>query len=89
MDIKPFKIGSRFVGPGFPAYIIAEIGYNFNTIEEGIASIDAAVECGVDAVKFQTFRAETITSKLNDFPDEAGGGSQYGGFRDWAAGGAR
>jgi sialic acid synthase SpsE len=81
MDIKPFKIGSRFVGPGFPAYIIAEIGYNFNTIEEGIASIDAAVECGVDAVKFQTFRAETITSKLNDFPDEAGGGSQYDEFK--------
>ena len=77
MGIKPFKIQKRFVGNGFPAYIIAEIGYNFNTIEEGIASIDAAAECGVDAVKFQTFRAETITSRLVDFPSEAGGGSQF------------
>jgi len=81
MGIKPFKIQKRFVGNGFPAYIIAEIGYNFNTIEEGIASIDAAAECGVDAVKLQTFRAETITSKLIDFPDEAGGGSQFDEFK--------
>ena len=41
------------------------------------------MECGVDAVKFQTFRAETITSKLNDFPDEAGGGSQYDEFKKY------
>ena len=81
MGIKPFKIQKRFVGNGFPAYIIAEIGYNFNTIEEGMASIDAAAECGVDAVKFQTFCAETITSRLVDFPDEAGGGSQFDEFK--------
>ncbi len=81
MDIKPFKILKRFIGKGYPTYIIAEIGYNFNTIEEGIASIDAAAECGVDAVKFQTFRAETITSNIIDFPDEAGGGSQYDEFK--------
>ncbi len=78
-----FKLGGKTVGPGRPSYIIAEIGYNFNTMEEGIASIEAAARCGVDAVKFQTFRAETITSKLNDFPPEAGGGSQYDEFKSY------
>lgn len=81
--LQEFKIGSRMIGGNNPCYIIAEIGYNFNTMEEGLASIDAAHGCGVDAVKFQTFRAETITSKLCDFPDEAGGGSQFDEFKQY------
>ena len=81
--MKEIKIGQKYIGKNHSCYIVAEIGYNFNTIEEGIASIDAAAECGVDAVKFQTFKAETITSKLNDFPDEAGGGSQFDEFKKY------
>lgn len=78
---KSFKIGDRVVGGAGQCYIIAEIGYNFNSMEEGFESIEAAAKCGVDAVKFQTFRAETITSKRNDFPPEAGGGSQFDEFK--------
>jgi sialic acid synthase SpsE len=78
--LREIKIRQKYVGDNHSCYIIAEIGYNFNTIEEGIATIDAAAECGVDAVKFQTFRAETVTSRLIDFPDEAGGGSQFDEF---------
>lgn len=79
--LKEFKIGRKTVGSGSSCYVIAEIGYNFNTMKEGLASIDAAADCNVDAVKFQTFKAETITSKLVDFPDEAGGGSQFDEFK--------
>lgn len=43
-------------------YIIAEIGGNFTTLEQAKRLIDAAAECGVDAVKLQTYRADTITS---------------------------
>ncbi len=51
---REIKIGSRMVGDGHPAYIIAEIGINHNG-DIGIAKqlIDAAVHAGVDAVKFQ------------------------------------
>jgi N-acetylneuraminate synthase len=51
---REIKIGSRTVGDGHPAYIIAEIGINHNG-DLGIAKqmIDAAVHAGVDAVKFQ------------------------------------
>ena len=77
------KIGNRLVGEGQPVFIIAEIGYNFNTLAEAKASIDAAVDCGVDAVKFQTFRAETITSRFTDFPAEAGSTNQFEEFKQY------
>jgi len=43
-------------------YIIAEIGGNFTTFVQAKRLIDAAHDCGVDAVKLQTYRADTITS---------------------------
>jgi len=78
--MRLLKIGDRLVGEGQLVFIIAEIGYNFNTIKEAKATIDAAVGCGVDAVKFQTFRAETITSRLTVFPEEAGSTNQFEEF---------
>ena len=51
-------------------YIIAEIGGNFTTSEQAVRLIDAAVECGVDAVKLQTYRAETVASKKAIFDME-------------------
>lgn len=48
------KIGDRLIGEGHPPYIIAEIGVNHNGIlQYAFDLIDAAVEAGVDAVKFQ------------------------------------
>src|SRR5712692_923841 len=79
--MRHVKIGDKLVGEGRPIFIIAEIGYNFTTVEEAKASIDAAIECGVDAVKFQTFRAETVTSRHADFPEEAGATNQFEEFR--------
>lgn len=51
-------------------YIIAEIGGNFTTYEQAAALIDAAKECGVDAVKLQSYRAETLSSKKAVFDME-------------------
>jgi N-acetylneuraminate synthase len=45
-------------------YIIAEAGVNHNgSIEMAKDLIDVAVQCGADAIKFQTFRAEKLVSK--------------------------
>jgi len=74
-------MGDRLVGEGHPVFIIAEIGYNFTSAAEAKASIDAAIECGVDAVKFQTFRAETVASRHTDFPTEAGATNQFEEFK--------
>ena len=45
-------------------FIVAEIGCNHNGNPElAQEMIDAAKECGVDAVKFQTFKADLLISK--------------------------
>ena len=47
-------IGNKLVGEGQPTYIVAEIGINHNgSLDIAKRLIDAAVEAGVDAVKFQ------------------------------------
>lgn len=58
------KIGSKMIGGGNPCYFIAEIGSNHNgNFDTAKKLIDLAAEAGVDAVKFQTFRAKTHYSK--------------------------
>ena len=65
-------------------YIIAEIGGNFTTIEEAKKLIDEAAACGVDAVKLQTYRAETIASKKAIFDMEnTGVASQFDLFKKY------
>ena len=51
---KAVKIGDRWVGDGYPAYVVAEIGINHNgDIEIAKRLMEAARHAGVDAVKFQ------------------------------------
>ena len=60
------EFNGRLVGSGAPCYVIAEIGSNFNgDLDAARRSIDAAVSCGVDAVKFQTFKAEEFVADRN------------------------
>jgi sialic acid synthase SpsE len=61
---KKIKIGEKYVGNGFPAYIIAEIGANFDhNIEKAKQLILAAKSCGADCAKFQSFQAKKIVSE--------------------------
>lgn len=75
------RIGMRTIGEGFSPFVIAELGYNFNTLDEALRSVDAAAETGVDAIKIQTFLADTIVTRSIDFPAEAGGVNQYEEFK--------
>ncbi len=61
---KEIKIGNSIIGPGHPTYIVAEIGANHNRdLKIAKTLIDKAAEAGVDAVKFQTYKAENLYSK--------------------------
>lgn len=65
-------------------YIISEIGGNFVTFDQAKRLIDAASGCGVDAVKLQTYRADTITSTKAIFDMEnTGVVSQHDLFRKY------
>ncbi|MEZ9645219.1 N-acetylneuraminate synthase family protein [Vibrio sp. 10N.261.52.C2] len=64
-----FEIGNKRIGDGCPTFIIAEVGSNHNqSFELALKHIDAAAEAGVDAVKFQTFKATEHVSKYAEMP---------------------
>lgn len=65
-------IGSRVVGGGRPAYVIAEIGLNHNgDVELAKQLIDVAADAGADAVKFQKRTPELATPEhMRDIPRE-------------------
>ncbi|MBT3506238.1 MAG: N-acetylneuraminate synthase [Piscirickettsiaceae bacterium] len=64
-------------------FIIAEAGVNHNgCMETAKKLIEAAVEAGADAVKFQTFKAENLVTKSAEkaayqVKNQSGNGSQY------------
>jgi pseudaminic acid synthase len=63
------SIAGRKIGPQFPPYVIAEMSANHNgNLESALRIMDEAKKAGADAVKIQTYRADTITLK-SDRPD--------------------
>src|SRR5437016_5290984 len=58
------KVRDRWIGAGEPCFVIAEAGANHNRdLSLAKELIDVATEAGADAVKFQTYSAETLYSK--------------------------
>ncbi len=71
--MSQFQIEDRKIGEGHPCYVIAEISCNHNgDLQEAKAIIDAAAEAKADAVKLQTYRADTITRDFKNAPSVGG-----------------
>jgi len=55
-------IGKRTIGAGYPAYVVAEVSANHHQkFDEAVKIIRAAKDAGADAIKLQTYTADTIT----------------------------
>lgn len=58
----PVTIGDRVIGPGQPAYLVAELSANHRqSFDEAAALVRLAAESGADAVKLQTYTADSMT----------------------------
>lgn len=63
------EIEGRRIGPEYPPYVIAEVSGNHNgRLENALRLIEVAEEAGADAVKLQTYTADTLTIDC-DMPD--------------------
>jgi sialic acid synthase len=84
--VPELYVNGRRIADDEPAYVIAEIGHNHQgDLEKAKALIQAARECGVDAVKFQKRdNRRLFTREFYDSPydNENSFGATYGEHRE-------
>ena len=64
---KEIRIGSHIISENSPAFIVAEMSANHNMdFDRAVAIMRAAKDAGADAIKIQTYTADTITLDCDD-----------------------
>ncbi|ODT88798.1 pseudaminic acid synthase [Phenylobacterium sp. SCN 70-31] len=65
--IEPeIEIAGRKIGAAHPPFVICELSGNHNgSLERALRMVDAAADTGCDAIKIQTYTADTITMDVD------------------------
>lgn len=67
MKDQSITIAGRRIADDEPPFIIAELSANhLGDIDRALKAIDVAADCGADAVKFQTYTADTLTIDVDN-----------------------
>lgn len=65
--MSEIRIGKRIVGPGYPPFVIAEMSGNHDQqFERAVEIVEAVARTGADALKLQTYTADTMTLDLRE-----------------------
>jgi pseudaminic acid synthase len=73
-------INSRRIGPGYPVYVIAEMSANHNQdYQHAVELLRAAKDAGADAIKLQTYTADTLTIRCDNPHFRVGKGTLWEG----------
>lgn len=79
-----FEIDGRPLGADHPTFVIAELSANHNgEIDRALRTIEAAAKAGVDAIKLQTYRPDTITLDVRNDTFKLATGSLWDGRYLW------
>jgi pseudaminic acid synthase len=74
------NIHGRLIGPGHPVYVIAELSANHGRdFDQAVRIIRAMKAAGADAVKVQTYTADTLTIACDNEFFRIGGGTLWDG----------
>src|SRR5690348_5597887 len=74
-------ISGRKIGTGYPTYVIAEMSGNHNhKFENALELIRAAKKAGADAIKLQTYTADTLTIRCDNSYFHIGEGTLWSGM---------
>ena len=74
------RIKGREISAGKPTYVIAEMSGNHNqSYDRAVKILEAAKGSGADAVKLQTYTADTITLDSDAEPFQVSGGTLWDG----------
>ena len=77
---KYLEINGRRIGPGYPAYLVAEMSANHNHgFDHAVEILKSAKDAGADAVKLQTYTADTLTIRSDRSEFRVGGGTLWDG----------
>tara|TARA_X000000950_G_scaffold168131_1_gene205233 strand:+ start:608 stop:1654 length:1047 start_codon:yes stop_codon:yes gene_type:complete len=64
--MRKIQIGTKALGSEYPPFVIAELSANHNgDIKLAKKLMETATDCGADAIKIQTYSADTMTIKSN------------------------